>query len=75
MATGCGMHAIHASDHIVLLVIIEQHAAVDAITICGGADLHGQVATADNTCALDIQSGFAGVLFKEFFQAFNVEHG
>jgi hypothetical protein len=68
------MDAIHAADHIVLPVFIKQHAAIDTETICGGANFHGQVTPADNTFALDIQGGFAGVFIKERYQAIDVQH-
>ena len=74
MVRGCGMGAIHTADHIVLPVFIKQHTAVNSETICGGADFNGQVAPAGNTPALNIQGGFAGVFFKELYQAVNVQH-
>ena len=69
------MEAINAADHIVLPVFINQHAALDTETVCGGANFHCQIATAGKTFALDIQAGLAGMLFKEFCQAFSVQHG
>lgn len=68
------MDAIHAADDIVLLIFVKQHAAIDAETICGGADFHGQVAPAGNTVTLNIQGGFARVCIKEFYQAIDVQH-
>ena len=74
MAPGCGINAIHAADHIVLSIFIEQHAAFDAESAYGGADFHVQIAPTGKALTLNIQGGFAGVLLKEFCQVFNVEH-
>ena len=67
MTRGLGMEAVHAADHIVLLVFTKQHAAVDAKTICSGADFHGQVTPAGDAFALYVQGAFTGVVLKEFF--------
>jgi hypothetical protein len=71
----CGMNAAQAADHIILPVFIEQYAAIDAETTCGGIDLHGQVAPAGNTFALNNQGGFARVFIKQCFQTIGVQHG
>ena len=74
MSGWCGMDAIHATDHIILMVFIKQHTAIDTKTIGGGVDFHGQVAPAGNTFPLYIQGGFAGVIIKELNQIIDVQH-
>ena len=74
MESGCGMDAIDATYHIVLLVFIKQHAAIEAKTIHGGANFHGQDAPAGNTFPLYIEGGFTGVCFKKSCQAVNIQH-
>jgi hypothetical protein len=74
MESGCGMDAVDATDHIVLLVFIKQHAAIEAKAIHGGANFHGQVTPAGNTFPLDVEGGFTGVCFKKRRQIVNIQH-
>ena len=74
LACGCGKGAFHAADDIVLPVFIKQHAAIETETIRGGADFHGQIASAGNAFALNIEGCFTGVGFKDLCQVFNIQH-
>jgi len=74
MESGCGMDAIDATYHIVLLVFIKQHAAIEAKSVHSGTNFHGQVAPAGNTFPLDVEGGFTRVCFKKGCQTVNIQH-
>ena len=74
MDGGCGMDAVDAADHIVLLVFIKQHAAIEAKAIRSGANFYSQIAPAGNTFSLDIEGGFTRVFIKKCCQAVNIQH-
>ena len=68
------MDAVDAADAIVLPIFINQHTAIEAITIRGGTNFHGQVTLAGNAFSLDVEGRFARVCFEKGCYTVNIQH-